>query len=461
VKTEALAAATRALPSPGGSVERPRELAGWGRAVRVPAREIVSEDLAAITGDVPLTRGLGRSYGDASLPASAGARVASSRLADRILCFDQATGRLRAEAGLSLAALNRTSLSRRWFTPVSPGTQHVTLGGMVAADIHGKNHHVAGSFGEHVRGLRLRLADGRIIDCSAAHEPDLFRATIGGFGLTGHILEVELDLERIPTPWIRQRIERVAALEPLFERLVEASASSPFTVAWVDALARGRSFGRGVLIAGRWAAPDEAPAGSPGPRRALGLPLDLPALALNRLSVGLFNRLYLARARSGVSVVHPEAFFYPLDVVGDWYRAYGRSGFIQYQCVLPREAGPAAPVRFMRRVAELDADPYLCVVKDFGREGCGTIAFARPGTTVSLDIAFRGAATRRIVDALDGFVLDHGGRVYLAKDALTRAETFRAMEPRLAAWNAVRARVDPRGLLESALSRRLELGVAP
>ena len=440
--------------------ERATELAGWGHTSRVAAVELLSEDLAAITRDVPLTRGLGRSYGDASLPATAGARVAGSRLADRILAFDTATGRLRAEAGLALAGLNRASLPRRWFTPVSPGTQHVTLGGMVAADVHGKNHHVAGSFGDHVRALRMRLADGRIVDCGPESEPELFRATIGGFGLTGHLLEVELDLERIPTPWIRQRAEHAASLEQLLERLVAASGEWPFTVAWVDCFATGRSFGRGVLISGRWAEPDEAPAALPARRRVAAVPFALPERALNRVTGRALNRLYAWRQRAGETIVHPEAFFYPLDVVGEWYRGYGRSGFIQYQCVLPREAGPAAPLGFMRRAAELGAETFLCVIKDFGREGRGTISFPRPGTTLSLDMAYRGAATRRIVDGLDAWVVEHGGRVYLAKDALTRGATFHAMEPRLAAWNAIRERWDPAGRLASALSVRLELGGA-
>ncbi|MBC8133362.1 MAG: FAD-binding oxidoreductase, partial [Deltaproteobacteria bacterium] len=192
---------------------RPPTLAGWGRVPRVPAREVLSEDLWSITADVPLSRGLGRSYGDSSLPAPGDHTVAGSIRADRILAFDPDTAVLRAEAGLSLQEIVRLLLSRGFFTPVSPGTQFVTLGGMVAADIHGKNHHRDGCFGQHVRALKLRVADGRTIDCSATEERDLFRATLGGMGLTGHILEVTVQMKKIPSPWIKYESVRVPDID--------------------------------------------------------------------------------------------------------------------------------------------------------------------------------------------------------------------------------------------------------
>jgi FAD/FMN-containing dehydrogenase len=427
-------------------------VSGWGRVQRVPARELASESLEQITGAAVLTRGLGRSYGDASLPASPGAVVATSRLANRILAFDEERGVLRAEAGLSLAALNRCFTPRRWFTPVSPGTRSVTLGGMVAADVHGKNHHRQGSFGNHVQRLRIRLAEGDVLECSPQEHAGLFRATIGGFGLTGHILEVELGLERIASPWILQTVEAAEDLEGLLERLRAASAQWPYTVSWVDCLSRAR-FGRGLLICGRWAEPQEGPARPPSPPRSLPVPFEAPGWLLNRLAVSLFNQLYYRRRRQGL--VAPDAFFYPLDVLSDWNRLYGRQGFIQYQCVLPHSDRHELVGRFMREVSRSGATTLLCVIKDFGAEGVGMLSFPRPGFTISLDIPYRGAATQALVDRLNAFVIDSAGRIYLAKDGLTRRQDFRAMEPRLADWQEARKAWDPARRLRSALSARL------
>ena len=213
-----------------------------------------SENLAAITEKATLSRGLGRSYGDSSLPARPDLPVADTTLANRLLCFDPASGLLRAEAGVSLLELNRVFLRRGWFVPVSPGTQFVTLGGMVASDVHGKNHHVDGCFGQHVASVKLRVADGRIVECSETAEPELFRATIGGMGLTGHILEVEFPMRSIPSPWIWGESERIDDLDAMVAGLKEAAREWPMTVGWVDCLARGARLGRGILMKGRWAA---------------------------------------------------------------------------------------------------------------------------------------------------------------------------------------------------------------
>lgn len=428
-------------------------LTGWGRTQRVLAHELASENLEQITRDAVLTRGLGRSYGDASLPATPGALVATSRMANRILAFDEQRGLLRAEAGLSLAELNRCFMKQLWFTPVSPGTRSVTLGGMVAADVHGKNHHRSGSFGNHVQGLKVRLAQGEIVECSPSEEAELFRATIGGFGLTGHILEVEARLERIPSPWIWQKVEAARDLDSLLERLRDASTRWPYTVSWVDCLAGARRFGRGLLIYGRWAEAHEAPARLPSRPRSLPVPFEAPSWLLNRLAVRLFNELYFRRLRQGV--VPPDTFFYPLDVLADWNRLYGRQGFIQYQCVLPHSERNMLVQRFMREVAAIGATSLLCVIKDFGPEGIGMLSFPKRGFTISLDIPYRGASTQAIVDRLNAIVIDSAGRIYLAKDGLTRRQDFLAMEPRLAEWDQARRTWDPARRLRSALSARL------
>ncbi len=427
-------------------------LSGWGRQA-VPGSERCSEDLEALSLDVPLFRGLGRAYGDAALPAWGQLEVGGTRLADRLLAFDPASGLLRAEAGLSLEALKSAFLHRGWFIPVSPGTQYVTLGGMVAADVHGKNHHVAGCLGRHVESLKLRTADGRLLVCSRSHEPELFFATLGGMGLTGHILEVALRLEQIPSPWIVAQSERLPDLEALLEGLERTRQRWPFTVCWLDCLARGRQLGRGILICGRWARPDEAPRRSPPPLKRIAMPDLFPGWVLDRWSIRLFNLLYYTKhfRRKKRFLSHPDPFFYPLDAVQHWNRIYGSRGFTQYQCVLP-DAGDARG--FLSLLTAQNAPCFLGVIKDCGPEGEGLLSFPRSGISFAVDIAMR-ADTQRIVDRLNHYVIDCGGRIYLAKDALTRPEHFRQMEPRLERWLAVRRRWDPKGRLKSALSVRL------
>lgn len=432
------------------------ELSGWGHYPVRHGRQRLGEDLERITDGVTLTRGLGRSYGDASLPAAAGNLVAGSPLADRILSFDRETGVLRAEAGLPLWRLNRLLLQHNWFTPVSPGTHFVTLGGMVAADVHGKMHHVDGCIGEHILALRLRTADGHIVECSDAVERDLFRATIGGMGLTGHILEVELRMKRIPSPWIYQENQVCGSLDELLVKLQEDGKRFPLTVSWSDFLLRGPAMGRGVVMSGRWAEPGEAPAAPPKFRSPITVPPVFPSWFLRQWMMTILNRAnYLANQyRAAKGIIHPETFFYPLDTLLFWNRVYGRRGFTQYQCVLPTSDGYAGHHRLVEVLRRMKAPVFLSVVKDCGAEGKGMLSFPKPGVSYALDLPVD-RRTQAIVDALNEVVIAEGGRVYLAKDAFTRAEHFRAMEPRLDAWLAIRRRWDPEGRLRSAQSVRL------
>ena len=435
----------------------PATLSGWGRKPARAGLEIRSEDLLQSTAGAALCRGLGRSYGDSALPAAEGDLVANTTLADRILAFDTETGVLRAEAGLSLWKLNRLLLPRRWFTPVTPGTQHVTLGGMVASDVHGKNHHRDGCFGEHVLSLKLRLADGRQIECSDDVEPELLRATIGGMGLTGHILEVEVRMSRLPSPWIWGESERIPHLDAMVEGLKRAADEWPMTVGWVDCLARGAELGRGILMKGRWAEAREAPAAPPRFKGSLAVPVQFPAFALNRLTMKVFNQLYYWKHGRSVrrGIQHPGSFFYPLDVLDDWNLIYGSRGFTQYQCVLPHaeDNGPAR--RFLEAFVEGGGMSFLCVIKDCGAEGKGMLSFPRPGISIAMDFPIHAERTQPFVDRLNELVIAEGGRVYLTKDSFTREEHFRAMEPRLEAFNAVRRQWDPQGRLRSAQSVRL------
>jgi FAD/FMN-containing dehydrogenase len=435
-------------------------LSGWGR-VPVPGREVHSEDLEALTREAVLCRGLGRSYGDSSLPPPGHPVVACTTLADRLLSFDAATATLRAEAGLSLREVNRVLLPRGFYGPVAPGTQFITLGGMVAADVHGKNHHRDGCFGAHVQRLRLRVADGSIVECSRDHEADLFRATLGGMGLTGHVLEVEFRLARVPSPWMWTESERIHDVDAYIDGLKEAALDWPYTMGWIDCLSRGRQMGRGILMKGRWATPEEAPARFPRARKRPAVPFDLPGWVLNRWSVRAFNALYYRQhlKRRRRRLMDPDSFFYPLDAIAHWNRMYGPRGFTQYQCVLPEEAGRGAARRFLELLTSRGGASMLCVIKDCGDEGEGLLSFPRRGISIALDIPIR-PGTQALVDALNERVIAEGGRVYLAKDQFTRPEHFRAMEPRLDEWTAIRRRWDPQGRIRSAQSVRL-LGDKP
>jgi len=436
---------------------RSSSLAGWG-GQSVHAVELLDEDLAEVAREAPLTRGLGRAYGDSALPPAGEPVVAGSRLADRILELDVDADppRLRAEAGLSLDALAPHLLRRRLFPPVVPGTRYVTLGGMVAADIHGKNHHVAGTIGRHVRSLRLLGADGRIVDCSREAEPDLFRATLGGMGLTGHILEMELELERIPSLWILEETVRVDGIDAFLAELSSSAKIWPFTVGWIDCTKGGAGLGRGGMIRGRWATAEEAPAEPPRPRRGPAVPFTFPGWALNDLTVGLFNAVYSRRfpRRPRRRLVSPEPFFWPLDAIRHWNRIYGHRGFTQLQCVLPEHDRPGATRRFLEAQARHGGASFLCVIKDCGEEGEGLLSFPRRGVSVALDLPIRPDTTEH-VRAMGDLVAEEGGRVYLAKDAFLRADQFERMEPRLEAFRRVRDRWDPERRLRSAQSVRL------
>lgn len=428
-------------------------LSGWGRQF-VNGEELQPETLE---GAPPvLFRGLGRSYGDSSLPAASSPTVVTTTRANRIISFDPATGVLRAESGFSLADMNRTFLPRGWFTPVTPGTAYVTLGGMVAADVHGKNHHVDGCFGSHVRRLKVRVADGRILECGPDLERELFLATVGGMGLTGQILEVEFGLRRIPTPWIWQESEKVSDIDEYIAKLKEAAPRWPMTVGWIDCLAKGAHMGRGFLMKGRWAQAHEAPARFPKELPHFTFPFTAPEVMLSQPAVKAFNfALYATHfQKKKVGLVDPFRFFYPLDLIHDWNRMYGRRGFTQYQCVLPDSAGQGAARRFLEVLTKRGGASFLCVIKDCGPESPAYLSFPRSGISIALDIAVRDD-TQELVDALNEHVLAEGGRIYLAKDHFTRPEHFRAMETRLSAFQAVRDRWDPNHTFKSAQSVRL------
>jgi decaprenylphospho-beta-D-ribofuranose 2-oxidase len=387
---------------------------------------------------------------------NAGGRAVLTERLDRLLGFDADSGVLVAEPGVTFGDLLDVFLPRGFIVPVTPGTAFVTLGGAVANDVHGKNHDREGSFGRHVLWLKLLVPDGTVVRCSASERPRLFTATVGGMGLTGIILEVGLQMKRVTGNAVDVRETRMSDLGAFLENLAEAATRSTYSVGWIDGTAGGRNLGRGILQTAEPACEDVAT-----PRnRALRVPFDMPGWMLNRRSVGLFNTLYYRRVPAGGRVrrCHYRPFFYPLDGVACWPRLYGRRGFYQFQCVVPY--GEEAGLRLMlEAAAAANRPPFLAVLKTLGGEGCGDLSFAMRGYTLALDFAGSDGVEAMLAQ-LERITLDHGGRVYLAKDSCLSAEGFCLMYPRHGQFAAVRAGVDPHGCLASDMSRRLGLYAA-
>jgi decaprenylphospho-beta-D-ribofuranose 2-oxidase len=448
-------------------------MSGWGRYPVVetdayrPERAVTLAALVRSSGSL-IGRGLGRSYGDAALNG-AGGTLLLERL-NRFLSFDAATGDLECEAGVTIADILQVFGPRGFLPPVCPGTRYVTVGGSIACDVHGKNHHRDGSFGRHVRSLRLVTASGEWVRCGPDQDPELFWATVGGMGLTGLIAEATIRLRRVASPYVAVDYDRASDLEAALRLFDETDERYAYSMAWIDCLAPGRALGRSVLMRGdpveehpgpaSTAASGAAAWGSAGrnePR--LRVPFDLPGWVLNPVSMRAFNALYYRRhpvRRHGV-ITDYDAFFFPLDRIADWNRIYGRRGFLQYQCVVPLGSGRESLLRLLE-LARRGHGSFLAVLKRFGRTpGTGPLAFPRPGYTLALDFPATGDPLLRLLDTMDEVVAGVGGRVYLAKDARMRPDLFRAMYPELPDWLAVKRRVDPEHRFTSDLSRRLGL----
>lgn len=438
-------------------------LRSWGRAQVADAlvarpermRELRSalEDGGAAGARTLLPRGAGRSYGDVCLNAD-GSVILTERL-NRILSFDAATGLLVAEPGVTFADLLAVFLPRGFRVPASPGTSFVTIGGAVANDIHGKNQHIAGCFGDCIEWLDLLCADGSLQRLSPTRNPALFDATIGGIGLTGIIAAVCIRLVPVLSPALLVRRRRVGGLDEFLQGFEQASAV-PFSVGWIDVLASGAALGRGIL---ETAEPAPRGAVAPASPRARRMPVDLPGWALNGASVRAFNALYWRRAQPEAREVVSNyvQFLYPLDAITDWNRLYGRRGFHQFQCVVPREDGAAAVRRLLRIASAGGGASFLAVLKVMGRGGRGLLSFAQPGYSLALDFA-SGAHTAELFRALEHITRDAGGRIYLAKDSMMSRESFAAMYPNIEAFQQMRALIDPQRRFSSSMSRRLGLG---
>jgi decaprenylphospho-beta-D-ribofuranose 2-oxidase len=452
-------------------VDAPRErvelLTGWSRTAPTAASVVDLTDEAAIDGWLAragrrglIARGLGRSYGDAA--QNAGGTVLDATTLAGFHDIDLERGVIRVDAGVSLEAIMRTMVPLGWFVHVTPGTRLVTVGGAIAADVHGKSHHVDGSFANHVESFILHTPKGTVT-VSPASDAELFWGTAGALGLTGVIAEATIRLLPIETSMIRAENLRCPDLDSVMSLMVEGDAEHRFSAAWIDCLATGASLGRSVLSRGDHATVDDLPPRlrrDPlrfAPRALLPAPPWAPNGLLNRLSVTAFNEFWYRVTPSLHGHVESiSSFFHPLDGVKGWNRLYGSCGFLQYQYVVPDAAHDAVRTS-IEMLSEARAASFLAVLKRFGTGNPGPLSFPAPGWTLALDIPATVPGLAGLLDRLDELVADAGGRIYLAKDSRLRPELLPVMYPGLGRFAELRARVDPAGVLQSDLQRRLGL----
>jgi decaprenylphospho-beta-D-ribofuranose 2-oxidase len=445
----------------------PRVLSGWGRTA--PTRAEVAAPVAA--GEVAaalrahaergvIARGLGRCYGDAA--QNAGGRVLDMTALAGVREVDAERGTATVAAGTSFHDLMARLVPAGWFVPVTPGTRYVTAGGAIAADIHGKNHHRDGSISRHLEWMTLVTPDGKIRRVGPDEDPDAFRATAGGMGLTGVIVEACLRLTPIETSAMRVTTERAPDLDALMARMAETDREHRYSVAWIDCLSRGGALGRGVLTAGDHATRAELPSNGHRPSLAfapvtrIAAPEVFPSGLLRPAFMRAFNEAWYRRApRHAVTIESMPAFFHPLDGIRSWNRVYGPRGFVQYQAIVP--FGKEDVLReLIERLGRADASSLLGVLKRFG-EGNGLLSFPVRGWTLALDMPADVPGLAEVLDGLDELVAEAGGRVYLAKDARLRPELIEAMYPELGEWRRIQRRLDPEGVMASDLARRLGL----
>jgi FAD/FMN-containing dehydrogenase len=427
-----------------------KPVSSWGRLDHHLHDIVGLADRGQAAGQVQANRpglafGMGRSYGDICL--NPGGKLWQTRRLDRFISFEQASGTLVCEAGVLLRDIQHLMMPRGWMLPVTPGTQLITVGGAIANDIHGKNHHLRGCFGDHVRKLTLLRTDGDIIECGPELRPEWFAATVGGMGLTGLIVAAELALVPCAGPWLDTETLPYKELKRFFALADGSEANWEHTVSWIDCL---NPAGRGIFQRANPATQAGAAIRAPSART---FPFVPPVSLINKLSLRPLNAAYfhLNKRRAGRAVMHTESFSYPLDKLLHWNRLYGPHGFYQYQCVVPSAVGAEAIAALLARMARVGEGSCLSVLKTFGqRDSIGMMSFARPGVTLALDFPNRGAATLQLLDALDQIVGDAGGRLYAAKDARMPRALFEAGYPRLNEFLTYRD-----AGISSAMSRRL------
>ena len=400
------------------------KLSGWGRYPLLLESIIFSPcNTAEIAGCLRaknslITRGLGRSYGDSSLAP----QILSTLSLNHFIAFDEDTGVLSCEAGVSLADILSTFVPKGWFLPVTPGTKFVTVGGAIASDVHGKNHHVDGSFSDHVHSFQIIVADGSAIECSRILHPELFHATCGGMGLTGVIVNATIALKRVQSAYIDETVIKAKNLKEVF-RLFEEHQASTYSVAWIDCLSSGESLGRSLLMLGEHAKEGGLIARK---KKKLTIPFNMPSLLLNQYSISAFNALYYHKQREQLVErrVHYDGYFYPLDSLHHWNRLYGKNGFTQYQFALPKSAGLEGMTAVLKEIAASKRGSFLSVLKAFGQGNENYLSFPMKGYTLALDFKIT-PGLFDLLDKLDSIVLHYGGRIYLTKDVRMSEAIFK------------------------------------
>jgi decaprenylphospho-beta-D-ribofuranose 2-oxidase len=437
-----------------------RRIANWGNYPAMDADEdtfVFDGQLNALVQKEAsfIARGNGRCYGDASLAG----RTISTLKYDKILSFDTANGVFECQSGITLDQVLTVIVPHGWFLPVTPGTKFITIGGALASDVHGKNHHVDGSISNHVIEFDLALANNQVVTCSKQSYPDLFEATLGGMGLTGVISRVKFKLKKIETSFIRQKQIKARNLEELIKLFGEYKDST-YSVAWIDCLKKGEGFGRGILLVGEHAKIDELkeadranPLKLPA-KKQITFPLEMPSWVLNTFTVKAFNFLYYNKnfKKETDGVVSYEPFFYPLDAILHWNRLYGKSGFVQYQFVLPLSAGEGL-IEILNRIAGEGLGSFLAVLKVFGDQQ-SLISFPKEGYTLALDFPVK-KGLLEFLDELDQLVLKHQGRIYMSKDARMKPALLEAGYPGLQQFKDILKKYDPTRKIRSVQSDRL------
>ena len=427
---------------------------GWGRYPQQNAylhapTSCASLELTAKQQNSVLARGMGRSYGDSANALN----VLQTTYINHFIEFDKATGKLTAEAGITLREILEVIVPSGWFLPVTPGTSYVTLGGAIASDVHGKNHHIAGTFGQHVKSLTMLLGTGEVVTASPQSHADLFHATCGGMGLTGIIISATFQLRPIRSSLISQKTIKADCIEAACEAF-ESNSDATYSVAWIDCLSKGKSLGRSVIMLGEHAEQGELGIDI---RQKVSVPFSTPSTLLNSLAMKAFNTAYWHKAKHNLSQTVPlMPYFYPLDAVGEWNRLYGKNGFVQFQCVLPKIDGVANMRRLLTEISNSGEGSFLAVLKQFGTGNENLLSFPIEGYTLALDFKASEAAIKT-VKKLEDMVVDMGGRLYLTKDAVMQESTFKATYPNWENFEAVREQYGAIGKFCSTQSKRLGL----
>jgi decaprenylphospho-beta-D-ribofuranose 2-oxidase len=399
-----------------------------------------------------IARGNGRCYGDASL----GKNILSTLALNHALSFDEVNGVFSCQSGMLLSDILDIIIPKGWFLPVTPGTKFITVGGAFASDIHGKNHHKEGSFADYVLKIKIVMPDGNVTECSPQENTKLFWYTAGGMGLTGIIQEVTFKLKKIESPFITQRQVKAGSLDEIID-MFDQYKNYTYSVAWIDCLKRGKSFGRSILMVGEHATKTEAEDKQHRLETNITVPFYLPSFTLNPITIKAFNATFYAKNYKQVmdSIISFNKFFYPLDSILEWNKIYGKKGFIQYQFVVPRDIGKKAITEILTRISKKGWGSFLAVLKAFG-PGTVPLTFQMEGYTLALDIPLN-RDLLKFLDELDLLVREYGGRIYLSKDARMRSEIFFGTYPQSYDFAQFVSTIDPKGIIQSDLSKRLKI----